>query len=75
MPLAINCAFSDTEISVADALLLREDARLGRRASPDFRCIQCGEAVRPHRKGSFGAAHFEHLRRNPLCKLSDPARA
>jgi hypothetical protein len=37
----------------------------------DARCIECGERVRPHRKGRNGAAaHFEHLARNFDCSLS-----
>jgi hypothetical protein len=37
-----------------------------------FRCKQCGEAVKPHRASAAQGAHFEHLRRNPACPLSDP---
>ncbi len=36
-----------------------------------FRCVECGERVRAHRKGTTGqAAHFEHLQANPKCTLS-----
>ena len=39
---------------------------------PDFRCTECDEPVRPHKKGTTGqAAHFEHEVRNPECTLSE----
>lgn len=75
MPRATTCVLDRTEISIADALRLRDDARSTATSVPDFCCIFCSESVRPHKDGSYGAAHFEHLRRNPLCKLSDLERA
>lgn len=41
----------------------------------EYRCFECRQRVRPHRQGRNGqAAHFEHLRRNANCRLSDPKR-
>lgn len=36
-----------------------------------FRCKHCGEPVKPHKASATQGAHFEHLRRNPACPLSD----
>jgi hypothetical protein len=36
------------------------------------RCIECHKPVRAHKLSNNGmAAHFEHLRKNPSCSLSD----
>ena len=74
MPRATTCLLDHVEVSISDALISRDDARLSRQAIPDFRCVECGEAVRPHKGGGRAGAHFEHLRRNPHCPRSDPAR-
>lgn len=53
----------DTAIAIVDLL----DA-VG--AAPEqgyFRCVECGEPVRPHRSPG---RHFEHVERNPDCPLS-----
>ena len=53
-------------IDIATALERRAADRNAR-----FRCVECGDRVRPHKKGTTGqAAHFEHLRKNPACSLS-----
>lgn len=70
MPRATTCALNGEVIDVLEAL--RRKARLTRSMKADFRCVECGKAVRPHKDGGHGAAHFEHLRRNPQCSLSDP---
>jgi len=74
MARAVTCTLTGRNISVDQAIRLRDSARLSRNASPDFRCIECGEAVRPHSEGGHAAAHFEHLRRNANCQLSHPLR-
>ena len=74
MPRATTCLLNGNVIGVKDALDYRENARLRGKPTPDFRCIECHEFVRPHREGGNAAAHFEHLRRNPDCSLSDPER-
>ncbi len=54
-------------IDIESALALRVSGQ-----RPVYRCAECRELVRPHRKGTTEqAAHFEHLRRNPICSLSD----
>ena len=74
MPRADTCLLNDTLIDVADALRLRDDARLLCAMRPDFRCSNCNRPVNPSKDGSHGAAHFQHLRRNADCKLSEPSR-
>jgi hypothetical protein len=74
MARAVTCFLEQEEVSVAEALRRRDEARAALRPRLDFRCTECREPVRPHKDGSFGAAHLEHLRRNPACGLSDPAR-
>ena len=69
MPRAQTCLLVGKLIDVEEALRLRDDSATAR---VDFRCQECCEAVRPHRESSHGAAHFEHLRKNPTCKLSEP---
>jgi hypothetical protein len=73
MPLAVFCSFEDGRLAIEDALELR--SRAPRRRKLPFLCEECGQPVRPHRAGTTGqAAHFEHHRRNPDCRLSDPHR-
>jgi hypothetical protein len=74
MPRAAECNFEGKEILVEKALEIRDATPVGKRKSLSFKCLECGEAVRPHKAGSSGAAHFEHLSRNPHCQLSDPPR-
>lgn len=73
MPRAVVCDVDGVEVSVETAIGLRNQAHAIGEPVPDFRCIACAAAVRPHRAGGGAAAHFEHLERNPLCHLSDPA--
>jgi len=61
-------------MGVEDALAYKENERRLGKTAPDFKCVHCHEAVRPHRDGGHTAAHFEHLSRNPACPLSDPER-
>jgi formylmethanofuran dehydrogenase subunit E len=45
----------------------------GRKSDADFRCSECGERVRAHKKGTTGQeAHFEHLAANSRCSRSGP---
>jgi hypothetical protein len=40
------------------------------------RCIECQQDVKPRQsKTVAGAAHFEHVKRNPACSLSVPRRS
>lgn len=74
MPRAVTCMLVNNEISVEQALSLRDDPKRKRSALLNFRCIDCGEQVKPHKEGKASGAHFEHKKRNPNCPLSDPAR-
>lgn len=74
MPKMIKCLLEKQEISIDEALRMRDMARKSRTARPDFRCDICSMPVRPHKEGGQGTAHFEHLQRNKKCPQSDPAR-
>jgi hypothetical protein len=74
MPRATTCALHGQEIDIDEALQLRDQAKQGRASYPGFRCVECDEPVRPHKEGGHAGAHFEHLSRNPDCRLSDPGR-
>jgi hypothetical protein len=39
-----------------------------------MRCRECGKPVKPHAEGPLVTAHFEHLKYNPRCSLSDLQR-
>ena len=74
MARANECNMEGEVITVENALTIRDATPSARRKSLGFECIECGKAVRPHKAGGNGAAHFEHLERNPQCQLSDPIR-
>lgn len=74
MARAKKCIMEEKEITVEKALIIRDASPSGRRKSLGFSCIECGKAVRPHKAGGNGTAHFEHMERNPQCQLSDPFR-
>ena len=70
MPKATTCLFINARtIEVEEALNLRNE--LGRDATLDFRCGECGMPVRPFNAGGTTSAHFEHFKRNPDCSRSD----
>ncbi|MFZ4395086.1 MAG: hypothetical protein ACOYOU_05595 [Kiritimatiellia bacterium] len=71
---AIECRFGGQSITVENALAIRDAMPTRKRSGLDFECLECGKAVRPHNAGGTASAHFEHLIRNPQCKLSDPSR-
>lgn len=74
MPRAVFCMLDNKEVSVEEALRLRDDPERKRTTLLDFRCSDCAKPVRPHKGGRTISAHFEHGERNPNCPLSDPAR-
>lgn len=74
MPRATECLYAGRQLSIDDALVLRDTSRRNGKAVPQFTCLTCGLPVRPHHAGTHGAAHFEHRRRNPQCERSDPPR-
>ncbi len=74
MARATVCVLAGQEIGIEEALQLRSQGGGKGVPKPDFRCVECGESVRAHKDGGGAQAHFEHLRRNPDCRLSDPGR-
>lgn len=74
MPRATTCILNGNETTVEEALWLRDLGATQKQPRLDFRCKNCGEPVKPHKNGTHGAAHFEHLERNARCSLSDPTR-
>jgi hypothetical protein len=78
MPRAISCDIDGETIDVEEALLMRDDPTYARNGVIDlvtnFRCLDCGQSVVPHKASRNGQAHFEHKARNPNCPMSDPAR-
>lgn len=70
MATATWCNFEQHEISVQEAIRLRQIARTDHRPTPAFTCIECGQPVRPHKGGGHTPAHFEHFQRNNNCSLS-----
>lgn len=72
MPRAKFCIYENSRLSAEEAVEIRDRAH--RRGRLPFACEECGRPVRVHRASAHGAAHFEHLERNPACSLSDPAR-
>ena len=66
VPKSTTCILSGQQIDIQAALEIRE-----RKSSADFRCPECGERVRAHKKSTTGQeAHFEHLSSNSRCSLS-----
>lgn len=74
MPKATMCRLLRREVSVEEAVELRDEAKRLEQPSLDFRCIDCRQPVRPHRSGGHAAAHFEHLERNENCALGHRTR-
>jgi hypothetical protein len=70
MATATRCKLEQSEITVQEAIRLRQIARADERPMPAFTCTECGRPVRPHEGGGHTPAHFEHLRRNKNCSLS-----
>lgn len=75
MAKSVACRLNGNEISVEAAVDLRDDTRRRRGPLPDFRCIDCGDPVRPFRAGGHSPAHIEHVNRNANCPLSHIAPA
>jgi len=70
MPKATTCKLDGRIVGIEEALRLRDESRKRRRPYPRFRCRECNEFVRSHKKGtSDQAAHFEHRERSPGCSL------
>ena len=66
MSRSTTCMFNGRQMDIQTALEIR-----CRKSDADFRCVKCGERVRPHKEGTTGQeAHFEHVTGNPRCELS-----
>ena len=74
MARATTCMFEGKELSIEDAIEIRDKRSSKERKKLRFTCVECGKHVRAHRASGHGEAHFEHFARNPDCKLSDPER-
>ena len=74
MARAMTCIYNGKEVSIDEAIEIRENSGNKNSNSLNFKCKECGEQVRPHKAGGNSSAHFEHLMRNARCQLSDPAR-
>lgn len=64
-----SCLLNGAHVDINAAIDMKDSGQ-----SPDFRCNECREPVRPHRSGGHAAAHFEHLERNAACSQSHVAR-
>jgi hypothetical protein len=70
VPKATSCKLYGQIIGIDEALHLRDEARRRRRPYPPFRCRECDEFVRPHKRGTTDqAAHFEHRESSPGCPM------
>lgn len=66
---ATTCIYQENEISIEEALTIRELHNGVPRGT--FTCIECGEDVRAYSVGENNhPAHFEHFERNPICSYS-----
>lgn len=70
MPKMTECQYRGKSTAIQEALEIRDDLRADN-STLDFRCNECGQPVRAHKKGGFQAAHFEHFMKNPDCSQSD----
>lgn len=65
-----TCIFQEKEISIEEAIGLRDRAKARGGMAPFFTCIECSKTVRAHDAGHTPTAHFEHQVANRLCKFS-----
>ena len=57
MPRATFCRLT-TEIRVVQALVMRDGDKTLNDLVAKFRCVECGQPVRPHKAGKGMEAHF-----------------
>lgn len=73
MPRATECVIG-VELANAIGHLVEQMPVKIENGDLGMKCTECGKPVKPHTsKGE--SAHFEHLKRNPKCTLSDPHRS
>ncbi len=65
-----TCNMNGSVINIDEALNLRNQADDRGMDGEEYFCINCDQPVRAHASGGKAGAHFEHLERNPSCKLS-----
>lgn len=70
MKAAITCFYEGSEISIKEAIDIRENSS----QSPFFTCTYCAEPLRAHKAGKNSGAHFEHHERNYSCPFSEGKR-
>jgi transcription initiation factor IIE alpha subunit len=69
MPLAKFC---HVKLTVSQALAIRNtDDSVIKDYRMRFKCVECGQAVRPYESTKNAKAYFAHLKRNKDCSLSD----
>jgi 5-methylcytosine-specific restriction endonuclease McrA len=74
MPRAITCILQGREISVDEAIRIKNAAPRDGKKRLGFTCIECGQPVGPHQSRTGHTPHFEHSRRNAACSLSHKMR-
>lgn len=74
MPTMTICTVNKEIVTIAIAIDMKQSSERNKTISPDFRCTECQQPVRPHQAGGSKSAHFEHLERNPDCSQSHVAR-
>jgi len=62
-------------LTIETALRLRQRLKQSRLPVPKFLCSYCKRPVKAESKGRTNAAHFEHLKRNLNCPLSEKSTA
>jgi hypothetical protein len=62
-------------LTIGTALQLRQRLKEAGLPVPKFLCTYCKRPVRAESKGRTSAAHFEHLKRNIDCPLSEKSKA
>ena len=76
--MAKTIATADTRhcvLTITTALHLKQLLKKSGLHSPRFLCSYCKRPVKPESEGRTSAAHFEHLKRNLDCPLSEKSKA
>ena len=68
MPLSTHCY---VKVTVKKALEIREQGGVISDKPSLFKCVECGQTVRPSQNTKNQRSYFSHLKRNPQCSLSD----
>jgi len=70
MPKMKECLISINLANKLNQLVCAMKLKIAKR-DIGLRCPRCHKPVRPHQAGGRPGAHFEHLKRNAKCPLSD----